>query len=334
MTSFYSTITRPGFLSGTSSIINIQDDKLRPNLLRNKRRGIGNYEIKRPNFIASAIKPRQHTDFDKLQAMDIANDGAKVQLSDKTIEKLLMVDIPDPSDLRWIAERDRLVAQYQAAGMTPVQIERELNVNKPLNREQRTIKASRNIGQATLSLSQKLYNLEKKVDEGRAESRIQQAQIIGQFALVLADTKSIAGLSNIQLNKLGEVLSRLNVPTNYKKLGLIPRYVDIAYYNNNVGLINLMFFAKVRETPNSKQYNYDLMVKNFAKNPTGLPAMTLRSAVSALGRLGNNRRFLDLEKGGIINMKQLIEAAKYDTDGGFNGPNFEIQPAFQPSSKI
>ena len=325
MTSFYSTINRPGFRSGTS-IINIQDDKIRPNLRRNRRRGIGNYEIKRPNFITSAIKPRQHTDFDKLQAMDIANDGAKVQLSDKTIEKLLMVDIPDPTDLQWIAERDRLVAQYQAAGMTPIQIERELNVNKPLNREQRTIKANRNIGQAVLSMSQKLYNLEKKVDEGRAESRSQQAQIIGQFALVLADTKSIAGLSNIQLNKLGEVLSRLNVPSEYKKLGLIPRYVDVAYYNNNAGLINLMLLTKVREQPNTVKYNYDLMVKNFAKNPNdGLPAITLRSTVSALNRPGKNRRYLDLKRGGVINMNQLIEAVKFDTEGGFDGPNFDIK---------
>jgi hypothetical protein len=316
-------IPRPGFRAG-ASVVGIHAQELRPNF----RNGVGNYEIKRPNFMAASIAPRQHTDFDKLQAMDIANEGQKVQLSDKTIEKLLMVNIPDPTDLSWIAEKARLTAIYQARGMTPAEIERELEVNKPLNREQRTTKSSRNIGQATLSMGQKLDHLQKEVEEGRAESRVQQAQIIGQFALVLADTNAIAGLTQLQLTNLGNALARVGVPTTHKRLGLIPRFVDNAFYLANAGLINLLLFSKVRETPNTPQYNYDLMVRNYPGDPVnGMPAVKLTTLVGGLRRpAGNNRRYLDLQRGGIISRAQLRAVAAVDPLGGFGGANFDVQP--------
>jgi hypothetical protein len=314
----------------------VQAQKIPPN----SRNGVGNYEIKRPNYIATSIVPRQHTDFDKLQAMDIATMGQKVQLSDKTIKKLLMVDIPDPTDLSWIAERDRLIAQYQARGMSPAEIERELKVNKPLNREQRTTKTSRNIGQATLSMGQKLDKLQREVQEGRAESRVQQAQIIGQFALVLADTNAISALTQLQLTNLGEALARVGVPTTHKRLGIIPRFVDINFYLNNAGLINLLFFSKVRETPNTILYNYDKIVKNFVADPiNGLPdppgargarrgAIRLTSAISALGRRGGRRIYFDLDRGGVISREQLRNFAAANP-GGFAGEDFAIRPEHQ-----
>jgi hypothetical protein len=317
-------IARPGFRAG-ASVVDGGAEKLKKNI----RNGLGNRDITRPNFTASKILSRQHTDFDKLQAMDIANQGVSVRLSDETLEALLTVNIPDATDLKWLNEKARLTAQFVAAGMNPVQIARELAVNKPLGREQRTTKGKRNIGEASLSMSQKLDELQQEVKDGRAESRVQQAQLIGQFALVLADTNAIAGLTQLQLTNLGNALARVGVPTTHKRLGLIPRFVDNDYYLANAGLINLLLFSKVRETPNTVDYNYDRMVRNYPADPAnGLPAIKLSSMVSMIRRAaGPNRRYIDLQRGGIISRGELRAAA--GALGGFGGVNFAVQPAYQ-----
>jgi len=320
-------LKRPAFKAGMSYI---QHQEAQSIDRINTRAGLGNREIKRPAFLAPAIKPRQVIDFDKLQALDIEQAGQKVQLGEETLKKLFEVAVPDPTDTKWIAEKARLTALYRRQGMTDEQIARELEVNKPLGREQRTTKEKRNIGASNLSMADKLKEIKEEVDAGNAQSRAQQAVLTGQLALVLNDTNAIAALTQAQLQGLGQALARIGVPTQHKRLGLIPRFVDIDFYNQNAGMINLLLFSKVRESPNTNQYNYDRMVRNFASNPAqGLPAMTLRSAVSAMGRpVGPNRRYMDLGRGGIISRNQLRAAA--NAQGGFAGnANFDIQPANQ-----
>ena len=64
----------------------------------NRRNGQGNYDLQRHNAIASNIRPRFAGDFDKLQAIDLELQGAKIQLSDKTIEELFSTKVPDKTD--------------------------------------------------------------------------------------------------------------------------------------------------------------------------------------------------------------------------------------------
>ena len=311
-------LDRTSYRAGGNINGQIKAQKIGPN----RRHGLGNRDITRSSFTAPKIRSRA-IDFDKLQAIDIETQGAKIQLSDKTISELFKTKIDDPQDIKWIAEKARLTAQFRAAGLTSQQIEIELNTNKPLGREQRKIVGKVNIGQSSVSMADKLNVLEDEVKEGRAESRLQQAQLIGQFAIVLADTNAINTLTNLQLTNLGQSLARIGVPTEHKRLGLIPRFADIVFYNANAGLINLLLFSKVKETPNTVQYNYDRMVLNFTGGDNGLPAMTLRSAVSAMGRVGRGRRYLDLQEGGLISLVQLRRAA--GDEDGFNHPDFNIQ---------
>ena len=44
---------------------------------------------------ASVISPRIAGDFDRLKALDVETQGAKVQLSDKTSEELFKMKVPD-----------------------------------------------------------------------------------------------------------------------------------------------------------------------------------------------------------------------------------------------
>jgi len=315
---------RPAFKAGVSYI----ETRQAGNIDRiNQRSGTGNKQIVRPAFNAPAIKPRQVIDFDKLQALDIEQAGQKVQLGESTLKAMFNIEVPDNQDTQWIEEKRRLTDLFRRQGMTQEQINRELEVNKPLGREQRTTTKKQNISQSSLSMADKLKEIKEEVDNGNAQSRQQQAVLTGQLALILKDDQAIVALTQAQLVGLGQALARIGVPTNHKRLGLIPRFVDINFYNANAGMINLLLFSKVRETPNNNLYNYDQMVRNFNGNPqNGLPAMTLRSAVSAVARNPAGARlplYFDLERGGVINRNQLRAAANI-IPNGFDDPEFSI----------
>ena len=293
-------------------------------LPKNRRGGLGNWEISRNNFMASPIKPR----FVSFDVMEVGEEPSEYKIN-------AQIKVPDPTDFEWLREKARLEAEYTArfagfpAGEIPAMVARELEINKPLGRTQRTTnKSSSNIAnEQRLDTSQKLAEITQEVREGRVENEAGRRAITAQLLQIFTDTQGIAAVTRLQLRNLGGTLARLGIPTEYKKLGMIPRFVDVVFYNTNAGMINLLLFSKVRdELGRSFEYNYDLLVKDFARNRNGLPAMKLTSLVSALGRRGSGRRYLDLERGGVISRAQLREFARDDDAGGFDGPNFDIQP--------
>jgi hypothetical protein len=315
-------LERPSFLAGTIA----PKQTRKPIIPVNKRKGFGNYDIERNGMTAPDIKPRFYASFDEMRATN-AGDSLTVSLSDKTLSELITVQIPDPQDVQWLTEKARLVAIYKARGMSDAGIKLELSKNKPLGREQRTIKSVRNIAQSQLTTEQQLNELKQEIKDGRVESQRAQANIIAQFAVLMADVKTISSLTQTQLADLGASFARLGVPVNHKQLGLEPRFVDNDYYIKNAGLINLLLFSKVREEPNDqKNYNYDLLVKNYANNTkTGLPAVKLTTMIRGLRNKGQQRRFLDLDKGGLISLAQIN--AIYPTfQGGLQNPVFAITP--------
>ena len=297
-------INRPSFRVGET----YHQDRTPPPLQPNSRRGLGNRDITRKNFEASNIRARNST-FASLQATDIASLGNVVELGDKTLGELLKVDIPDIQDVKWIAEEARLRALYSNPpwNMSEIEIDQTLKANKPLGREQRTIKGVRGdeLKQANLTASQQLTALIQEVKDGRAESKAQQARIIAELGIVLNETQTIQNATRQQIEDLTAIISRLGVPVNHKLMGLEPRIVDNAYYHANSGLINLLLLSKVRSSvpdANFPKYNFNSPVKNFAdmKNPV----IKLSSMVTALQRKGDARRYLDLDRGGVINEDQ------------------------------
>ena len=298
----------------------------------NRRNGQGNYDLQRHNAIASTIRPRFAGDFDKLQAIDLELQGAKIQLSDKTIEELFSTKVGDKTDTQWLAERDRLIIMYKAKGLTSDQIDRELEVNKPLGREQRKVSSKQNIGQSSLTTNDKISELKQEVMEGRAESQKQQATITGQLALIFADTQAVDKFTQLQLTDLSQTVSKLNLPRDHKQLGLMPRYVDIDYYNVNAGLVNLFLFSNVASDPHFMSgINYDTPVYNFASKKStadGLPAMKFTSMITAMGNKAGGRRYLDLHRRGVINQTQLRSAVT-QLQSGFANPDVSVSPAHQ-----
>mgnify|MGYP003672625976 CR=1 FL=1 len=242
-------IDRPSFDSGpiyegktAQSIDNID-----------KRSGLGNRLITRPSFLSPPSLPRKPISFNVLQALDIQNFGAKVRLGQDQLDKLIMISIPDPLDTRWVKENTRLINELRLSGMSEANIKRELKVNKPLGRSQRTTSMpSKNVArEQQLSFKQKLVEIKQEVDNGFANSRTERATLIGQISAMLQeqDTKSsdLYSMTNMELEALTETLDELKVPKLYSTV--FPDHRIIAgsgqYFSDNKGLIAMYLMSNL-----------------------------------------------------------------------------------------
>jgi len=223
--------TRPSFKTGT----------LRPTTfaeqISDRRRGTGDFEIKRQNFEADNVKARNVLNFDTIQANDIASNGIKVRLSDETLDKLISIQVPDPTDISWIEERKRM----KATGMTDEQLLQTL----PLGRPQRTVKKTSNLSQlnqANLNLEQKLTELAQEAKAGRLVSAQNRAAMAVEMKQLLTDTYNVTQMSKKGLDDLEDILKRLNIPKRPSDLGL-RRFIDKKRYFANKGTVNLFILS-------------------------------------------------------------------------------------------
>ena len=104
-------IQRPSFKADEVAPIN---SKIVGKVLKSKRSGTGNYNIKRESFLAPDIMGRYTIDFDKLELQNLQQDGIKVRLGDKTLRDIFDIQIDDPTDMLWLAEKDRRLASAKS----------------------------------------------------------------------------------------------------------------------------------------------------------------------------------------------------------------------------
>jgi hypothetical protein len=311
---------RPHFLSGT--VFKHKKAQSITNLVNRT----GNNNLVRPTFL-SANKRGRVVDFDVLK------DEEEVEFGAKTIKALFDVSIPDKKDVNWIEELDRLKAMYGAQGLNDEEIEDEIASKPPLGREQRTIKKSVNIGTSALSLDDKIKEIKEEIDNGRAISRAQQAVLIGEIG------KSLKFISNVPpktISTLAKQLVKLNTPRNHEDLGLIPRFIDNEFYKDhageffNKGMIHVLLITNAQIDP---LMTAGKPVRNFAARDNGLPGIQLSSLDKSLGYRDQNRKYLDLEAGGLISGQQLWEQVR-NYPAMFNDPDFSISQYSQDLMKL
>jgi hypothetical protein len=271
----------------------------------NHRRGQGNREMIRPSFMSPTSHGRLPVDFDKLQAMDIAEFGQKVQLGKEQLSQLTMVAIPDPQDTQWINERMRLMRIYRSNGMSDDQIRQELENNKPLGREQRTNNVpSKNIAREQgLSFNSKLTEIKQEIDNGRAENRTRQAELIGQMSAMLQNQDIVARLNSKDLRRINENLMRLKVPRNYQALFPGRRVIaggsgaEGQFFNSNKGMIIMFLMSNIPSgrTPNEPLLSWHMGRSRY--EPAG---------IQQIFKMGD-MRFLDMEERTIDTEESLLE---------------------------
>ena len=284
--------------------------------------------IERPSFKGTEPKARTLPQT-PLQAIDLDKTGKLVTLSNKTVDQLLSIKVGDPTDIEWLNEKARLELLLQARGdLTPEQIRRELEINRPLNRDQRTVTRRKGIDpDPTIPMARKLDALTKMVLEGRVESKREQAEVAGLMAKEMGDVKKLAVLNIQQFEKISEVIERIKPPTALLDFGLTARFYDKDNFDLNAGSIIFIMLTRIRKDPefsktdrSQNTLNSRYFVKDFTFSPTGFPSLGLRSFIAKLGRPRNRRAFIDLEQGGLVNLVQMDQIIRNRGEKVENNP--------------
>ena len=314
-------IKRPSFRAGE-----IDEPTSVPALKPNSREGLGNRDITRPNFISPSIKGREALNFERLQAQDISEGGIKVQLGDKTIEKLFKVQVDDPSDIAWIEEKTRRLA----GGET----EEQINLRPPFGRPQRKISQMKNLGAQGLSIDDNIEMLKSAVSQGNADNRTEMAQMIANTAGLLGNIGNLRNITQTGMNNLNTAIRRMFVPKHWRAMGFQHRYFSLDQYRAQAGLINLYLLSNLSDLPDGRTFETPLITYNAQGNVVGRASIIqLTNSLQPRGNNNVNRRpgkYIDLQLKAIIPLNVVVNAVNAGADGGqLNGQN---PPAGPPNN--
>lgn len=300
-------LKRPSYLAGTK----VSPSPRVPNLKPSRRSGLGNRRLTRPSFEAPEIRPRD-VDFDKLAAADIEKSGIKVQLGQKTLEQLFKIQVPDPTDVEWIAEKKARIANGES--------EEDIKANPPFGRQQRTIAKMTNFSTSGLNLGEEIQTLKQAIQRGFADNSTTQVQVIAKLAQILQSPEE---LDKPEIKTIGEATEQLPIPKNWREMKFPTRLVSFEQYKKpeQKGLINVFLLSNVpqglsRDEP-VKNVIIDKKTGFQSSKTTALEKISdnLRKDVR-LGNVQTPGKFLDLEKREIIPYSKAVEYANAGVDGG------------------
>jgi hypothetical protein len=270
-------INRPAFKYKEQKIPNAQVP-----MYNSKRTGTGNYNIRRSNFKAEPIKPR-NLNFEKMELQSLQDAGQEISIGDKTMDKLFAVQIADPSDGEWLIE----VQRRKNAGETDAQIA----ANPPFRREQRTITKNINFATTGLKLEDKIELLKTAVMSNSVETQKELTDVITSITLILREVEQ---LNNNQTKAMGDIISRLNIPLDPFEAGLTERVYTADEYPKQIGLIHAYMYARAKRTG----LNLDTPVSGEGGKPIKLS--TLTNYLSASQAPDKEDLFLD-----VVDMKLI-----------------------------
>jgi len=306
-------LKRPSYLAGTQNKSRSPSPRV-PNLKPSRRTGLGNRRIVRPSSEAPEIRPRD-VDFDKLAAADIEKSGIKVQLGQKTLEQLFKIQVPDPTDVEWIAEKNRRITSGES--------EADIKANPPFGRQQRTIAKMTNFGASGLNLDEKIKTLQQAVQSGFADNSTTQAQMIANIALILQNQSDLDRMRQGDTKTIVDSIKQMAIPKNWRDMGFPTRLVSFSQYRipAQKGLINLFLLSNIPQGLTMNQPLLALTVETKTK-PATVRAIELKNIERNLrkdvrsGIIQTPGKFLDLEKREIIPYSMAVELANRGIDGG------------------
>jgi hypothetical protein len=292
-------LTRPAFRSG-----GIMYGNMNVPMLKNKRTGDGNKNMERNNFIAPPIKGREQLDFEKLQLQEkeLQSNRNEIQLGDKTIEKLFKVQIQDPTDIAWINEYNARISAGETA--------EQLAQMPPLGRPQRQVSQMRNFGQQGLKTDDKLELLSASILQSGMANGPAMANLVASTAQILNDVTALGNFTQQQFNQLKTIISRLNVPKDYRVYGFTHKVFTWDQYKLEQGFINLYILSNLGA---GRSFNEPLV--SVQGDLSTLP-MTINSMVSAMQRQGTRTKYLNVADKTVITQARLYTALNAGEDGG------------------
>ena len=228
-------VKREGYRLGTSSYTTPNV----PNLRANRRTGIGNNAIVRNNFEAAPVASRamRIVPFEKLQLQTLQEQGIKVALGDKTIEKIVNIQVDDPTDVEWIAERNRRKASGES--------DEQLKNKPPLGRPQRKIKKSTLLEQKNMAFEDKLEQLTTAVNTGFGSSNADRAKVVSELALLVDRVRSLVSLTRDQIDMIIEITEKVQFPKDWRSVAS-SRYLTKQEFQANKGMLFLYILNKAQ----------------------------------------------------------------------------------------
>lgn len=297
-------IVREGFRAGTQRV---PDEKI-PSLkqLLTQRKGLGNRDITRPNFNAPRVLPRDPVDFDGIRAIDVAKFGQKVQLSQKTLDELIMMNMADPTDRTWIAEFNR----RKLAGES----KEDILANPPFGRPQRTVRKRVNIAEASLSTNEKLNAIDALVREGKTETLAQRGLIANMLTQILDDNERINNMNDADFQRVLRAIAKIDMPAPFRDAGIKQRLYDINEYRESQGEINAFLMANFDTINKARGLSGDALLS--ATDPVqGIGGKSIKLA--SMERKLREGQYLDIMQRQMLSPDEAERLALTGVDGGF-----------------
>lgn len=211
----------------------------------------------------------------------------KVDLGDSTLKKLLEIDVPDSSDTSWINEKNRIINNLRAQGMSESDINDYLKQNPPLGRQQNTIKQNSTLSASSLSMSKKIDELKEEVTQGRVKNNQDMANIIIQLSEVLNDQKQLVRIGIESYKSLQILLKKLPDTINSSDFDIPYRFIDRKYFNSKSGVISTLILKQAQ----LKNYPIDTPIIGVMKNGVE-KLISLKTFFDAMAR---NNHIIDLD---------------------------------------
>lgn len=306
-------INRPSFKNGTD----VLKDTANPLLPDYNRHGHGNRNIIRKEFLAPPIRGREVLNFERLQAEDLEQGGIKVQLGDKTIEKLFKIQVADKTDQSWIDEKNRRLAQGET--------EAQILANPPFGRPQRKVSRNVNFAQQGLDITDKLETLQTAIVQGAGENKADLAQIAAQLALVVGNSDDMKQINAENEKQIQQILKRVSIPRDYRAAGFKHRLWSVDEYRKDSGLINLFLLSNL---PLTRDFERPVFVKD-TRNPVAIHQIVNNLARNAT--LDTPQKFLDLKDRLIISQREAMALANDGVDGGILNGKVPPKDGWDPS---
>jgi len=276
----------------------------RPIVPFKKTRFVIDNDVTRPaTATAPGVKSRVPLGVELMRKIDEDSYGAKVQLSEKALDKLFNVREDDPTDEIYIDRKREL----EAEGRSPQEIENIIG-------RQRQITKRVNLADSSLAVKDKIELLERAVKSGLDNTREGLSAIVGQTSLLLGDGSFIDRMTGEDITRLKEVLRGIDMPKDYRRAGFNHRIYNKPQYKDELGLVNLFIMTHL-EPPRTLES--PLLGVPTMEGVMYLPKISnYISYLSSAERGRKPEKYIDLEERRFLSRAEAMQLANEGVDGG------------------
>ena len=269
---------------------------------------LGDKTIRRTNFLKSDVRGRF-----------VQFEGSKptIELSDKTLEKLINIQVPDITDTEWLNERARRLARGES--------EQGLAQSLPLGRPQRTISKTTSLSNANNSIDARLETIRNSIAQGRILNTAEVVKLANTLLPVILSTRTTVN----QMQQAAQLAQGLGIPKTWDKAGLAHRIWSHRQFIDDAGEIMLFLLSNIPPRSNSG----DKFLVRFDDNALSRNPTTYVSYQSVVSELQNGN-FLDVDRREIISYARALELTSQNgVDGGkLDSASSSTRPPSSPSS--